>query len=430
MGRHVVVTGLGAISPIGLDAATLWQSLLAGRSGTKALSFAWLNRDEFRTHVGAPVEDFDLTARGFQAKDLKTLDPACWYALAATREALESAGFVLERPDDRKAFYRVAGVDPERVATVVGSGVGGLTSFESVHRQWSLHGTFKGMGWMKVGLSMLIPNAPAANVAIRFGLKGECKSIPTACAAGTMSLGDAYRLIAAGEADVAVAGGAEASLTDHDGLGLIGFDVLRVMSTRNDDGEHASRPFDRDRDGFVMGEGAGILVLEAEEHARARGARPLARVLSYGATCDAHSMMQPDPEGHMSQRAFELALRRADLPPDAVGYVNAHATGTVVGDRVEAGVIRRVFGSRQPAISATKSMTGHCIGASGALEAIACVKTLVEGVIHQTRNLDHVDEGCELDHVVGAPRRAAVEAALSASFAFGGHDCVLAFGRV
>lgn len=429
MRREVVVTGLGAVSPIGLDAPSLWSSLLAGRSGTKALTFDWLNKEEFRSWVGAPVEGFDLTTRGFLSKDLKTLDPACWYALSATKEALESAGFTLTRPTPKEAFYQVEGADADRIACVIGSGVGGLTSFETVHRQWTLHGTFKGTGWMKYGLPMLIPNAPTANVAIRFGLRGECKSTPTACAAGTMSIGEAYRLIAMDEADVAVAGGAEAVLTDLDGLGMIGFDVLRVMSMRNEDGAHASRPFDRGRDGFVLGEGAGVLVLESADHARARGAKVLARVLSYASTCDAHSMMQPDPAGTGVERAFEQALTRGGVDRREVGYVNAHATATPAGDKVEASVIQRVFGSSQPAVSATKSMTGHCIGASGGLEAIATVMTLSQGLIHQTQNLDDPDPECELDHVIGSPRKADVRVALSASFGFGGHDAVLVFAK-
>jgi 3-oxoacyl-[acyl-carrier-protein] synthase II len=246
-----------------------------------------------------------------------------------------------------------------------------------------------------------------------------------------MSIGDAFRLIRSGEADVAVAGGVDSVLTDLDGLGLRGFDMLRVMSARNEDGQHASRPFDRDRDGFVLGEGAAVLVLESREHARARGARPLAEVLSYAATCDAYSMMQPDPEGTMIVRALELAIERAGLRPSDVRYFNAHGTGTDAGDRVEAAAIRRVFGdsSSAPLVSATKSMTGHCIGASGAIEAVATVKSVAEGVIHQTQNLEHVGEGCELNHVRGEPLRTSVEAALSASYGFGGHDAILVFGR-
>ena len=428
--RRVVVTGLGAVTPIGLDAPSFWESCLKGRIGVRGLTYPWISEEEFRTRIGAPLEGFDLTQHGFQAKDLKTMDPACWYALGATREALLMAGFELVRDDERQSLYRIDGVDATRVATVIGSGVGGLTSFETVHRQWAVHGTFKATAWMRYGLPMLIPNAPTANVAIRFGLKGECSSAPTACAAGTMSIGDAYRIIASGEADVAVAGGAEAILTDHDGLGLRGFELLRVMSTRNDEPERSSRPFDTGRDGFVLGEGAGVLVLESADHAVGRGARPLAEMLAYATTCDAHSMMQPDPAGTMVQRAMELVLSRAGLAPSDVGYVNAHATSTQAGDKVEAAVLRRVFGSTPPAVSATKSMTGHCIGASGGIEAVATVRTLMDQTIHATQNLEDIDPECEADHVVGAPRQARVDVALSSSFGFGGHDAVLAFRRV
>ena len=427
--RRVVVTGLGCVSPLGPDVQSLAEGLVQGRSGVRLLTAPWMNRDELKTWIGAPVEGFDLTERGFTAKDVRAVDRASCLAIAAAQEALRSAGIPLRRLEDAETRFAPDGVDPERFATVVGSGVGGLSTFEACHEQWSHQHTFRGTGFLKMALPMLIPNAPAANVAIRFGLRGECSAAPTACAAGTMSIGDAWRLIVAGHADAAVAGGADGVLGDHDGLGMAGFNNLRVMSVRNDDPPGASRPFDRGRDGFVLGEGAAMLVLEEEEHAKARGAAVLARVLGYACTCDAHSMIQPDPEGRMVQRAFELALASSDLSPRDVGYVNAHATSTLAGDRVEASVIRRVFGGTQPAVSATKSMTGHCIGASGGIEAVATVLGLRNGLLHETLNLHDVDAGCELDHVVGAPRRADVRVALSASYGFGGHDAVIAFGK-
>ena len=429
--RSVVVTGLGAVSPIGRNVPEFWSSLLEGRSGTRVIERDWFDDDEFRTRVGAPVGPVDLSGLGFRERDLRLIDRAGHYAIAATGEALVHAGFELVREGGKALRYRVEGADPLRFATCVGSGVGGLTSFEQVHRIWVEEGTFKGRGFVKFGLPMLIPNAPTANVAITFGLNGECGSQPTACAAGTMALGDAFRWIRSGEADVAVAGGAECVLSDLDGLGLVGFDLLRVMSCRNDDGENASRPFDAERDGFVLGEGAGVLVLEERAHAEARGATILAEVLSYAATCDAHSMLQPHPEGAMVARAIRLALERAELQPSDVQHVNCHGTGTPAGDPIEARALREVFGdgSGAPLVSATKSMTGHCIGASGGLEAIATVLALREGRAHQTRNLERVDEGCELNHVRGAPAAADIEHALSASYGFGGHDAVLVLRR-
>jgi 3-oxoacyl-[acyl-carrier-protein] synthase II len=429
--RSVVVTGLGAVSPIGRGVDATWQSLLAGRTGTRRLEADWLDAEEFKTLVGAPVGPLDLEDLGFHAKDLRLMDRACHYAIAATAEALGSAGFELERAEGKAVRFRVGGVEPRRIATSVGSGVGGLSSFEMAHRQWTLEKTFKGKGFMKFGLPMLIPNAPAANVAITFGLQGECSSQPTACASGTMSIGDAFRWIRSGEADAAVAGGAECVLSDLDGLGLIGFDVLRVMSCRNDDGERASRPFDAQRDGFVLGEGAGVLVLEERGHAEARGADILAEVLSYAATCDAHSMLQPHPDGELVAHAIELALERAGLPAAEVQHVNCHGTGMPAGDPIEAAAIRRVFGdgSSAPLVAATKSMTGHCIGASGGLEAVATVLALKEGRVHQTQNLEEVAEGCELNHVRGEPAQALLEHALTASYGFGGHDAVLVLKR-
>jgi 3-oxoacyl-[acyl-carrier-protein] synthase II len=427
--RRVVVTGLGAITPLGLDAGATWSALLAGRSGVRPLQHPWMNREELKTWIGAPVLGFDLAQRGFHAKDLKTLDPASCLAIGATQEALSSAGFALRRTGDAETRFSVDGVEAERIACIIGSGVGGLATFEASHEQWSRQGTFRGTGFLKMALPMLIPNAPAANSAIRFGLRGECGSAPTACAAGTMSIGSAWRLVASGDADVAIAGGVDGVLTDHDGLGMAGFNNLRVMSVRNDEPERASRPFDRDRDGFVLGEGAAVLVLEEESHARARGATPLAAITGYACTCDAHSMLQPDPEGRMVQRAFELALRSAEVSAGDVGYVNAHATSTLAGDRAEAGVIRRVFGASQPAVSATKSMTGHCIGASGGIEALATVLSLRDGIVHQTLNLENVDSDCELDHVVGSPRRVDLRCAASASYGFGGHDAVVVMSR-
>jgi 3-oxoacyl-[acyl-carrier-protein] synthase II len=429
--RSVVITGLGAVSAIGLDRQSYWDSLVAGRTGTKRLSFDWMNPEEFVSQIGAPVEGFDLARRGFQARDLRLLDPACRFAIAAAMEAFEHAGIKLLRQDGKTVRFQPEAIDRDRVATFVGSGVGGLSSFEAVHSLWTLKGSFRGKGFAKYGLPMLIPNAPAANVAIALGLRGECNSAPTACAAGTMSIGGAFNAIASDQADVAVAGGAECVLSDLDGLGMIGFDNLRVMSDRNDDAAHASRPFDVERRGFVLGEGAGLLILEEEAHAKARGARILARLKGYASTADAHSMLQPDPAGAMVERAMRLALDRAGLTPAEIGYLNVHGTGTPAGDPVEAAAVRRVFGdsSAAPLVSATKSMTGHCIGASGGLEAIATVQALLEDRVHPTANLERVDEGCELNHVVGAAAEVKLQAAMSNSYGFGGHDAVLVFGR-
>jgi len=275
---------------------------------------------------------------------------------------------------------------------------------------------------------MCIPNASTAQVGIRHGFFGENKCISTACATGTMAIGDAARLIWSGDADVVVAGGSEALLADHDGLGLMGFDVLKCMSTRNDDGEHASRPFERERDGFVLGEGAGIVVLESEDHARARGAKGYCEIAAYASACDSYSMVQPDPDGRHMRRVIRRAIEQAGLSPADIDHVNAHGTATDAGDFVEAASLRDVFGtgSAAPIITGTKACTGHAISGSGGFETIATALAFRHGVIPPTANLDVVGPGCELNHVRGEALRRPIRAALKQSFGFGGHSAVLA----
>ena len=422
--HEVVVTGLGPVTSIGAGVEPFWEALLAGRSGARTVEFDWIQDRAFKSRVGAPVPDPDPAACGLTDREAQLLDPASRYALAAAAMAVEDAGLRAVAVDEKGRELRIEGVDPARAGAIVGTGIGGLCTLEKSHRVWVRGEPITGA--LRYSLPMLIPNALPAQVAIRYGLRGECKAVVAACASGTMALGDAYRLIRDGELDLAIAGGVEKTLSDVDGFGLLGFDLLRTLSTRNHEPERASRPFDADRDGFVLGEGAGLLVLEREEHARARGARIYARVAGYASTCDAHSMMQMEPSGDMMVRVMEQAILAAAVSKGDVGYVNAHGTSTRVNDVQEAKALHRVFGKRvlEVLVNSTKAMTGHAIGAAGGIEAIATVLSVARGVVHRCVNLDNPDPECDLalpreNHPVRA------SAALSNSFAFGGHNATL-----
>jgi 3-oxoacyl-[acyl-carrier-protein] synthase II len=419
------------VSPSGIGADAFWQSCLQARTGTRALEFAWLEGRQHRSRVGAPVGDIDLSPWGYRDADLPWLDRVSQYALAATAEALRGAGLTTRRRDDKSTAFDVEGVNPQRVATVIGSGMGGLSSLEAGHEVYQRTGGASGGKWTRYSLPRCIPNAPAAQVAIRHGFHGECKSLSTACAAGTMAVGDACRLVWQDQADVVVAGGAEALLSDHDGLGLMAFDALRCLSTSQPDVTRASRPFDRARDGFVLGEGAGILVIESADHARARGATILAEVLAYESGCSAFSMVQPDPSGEVTTMLMARALRSAGLEPADLGLVSAHATSTPAGDLVEAKAIRTALdGSVDDVlVTATKGVTGHAIAASGPLEIIASVLAMRDDLAPPTANLDDVDDGCELRHVRGAPQPLPRRAVLKSTHGFGGHDAAMVLAR-
>lgn len=425
--RRVAVTGVGPLSSIGIGRDAFWKAALEGRSGTRAVDCPWMDREMFTSHVGAPVQGFEPERFGIGARERRTLDPVTRFALAAARLALEDAGIPLRTENgrrDRAAFF-IEEIDARRVAVVVGTGMGGLETIEICHGQWSA--TRSRAGINRFSLPMLIPNAVPAQIAIHTGARGECKTMGTACAAGTMATGDAYRLIRDGEADLAIAGGVEATMSDHDGFALMGFDLLKTASLWRGDPASASRPFDRDRQGFVLSEGAGILILEELEHARARGAHVYAEIAGYHATCDAHSMLQLSPSGDEIVRVMTELLERGDTATRDVTYINAHGTGTEQNDPLETAALRRVFGSHADdlMVTGTKSMTGHAIAASGGLEAIATALTLDTGRVHPTINLDNPDPACDLDYVPWKSREARVEAALSCSYGFGGHNAAL-----
>ena len=429
LARTAWITGAGIVSPIGIGLEPFWKASLAGETGTRRLEYPWLQGRNFRTRIGAPVTGLDMGRWSYSDRDLRLLDPVCRFALAATAMALQSAGLGTREMEDGSGRLSLEGCDPERAAVVIGSSMGGLGALEASHSYYLSTGGNESAKWLRYGLPTCIVNAPSAQIARRHGLFGECKTISTACASGTMAIGDACRLIWTGAADVVIAGGTEALLSDHDGLGLFGFDVLRCMSTFDGDPARASRPFHARRDGFVLGEGAGIVVVESAAHAAARGVRPLAEIAAYETACDAWSMLQPEPSGRQIERMVRRALESAGLVAQDVDYVNAHGTGTPAGDRIESAALRRALGSAvdDVRVSSTKSMTGHAISASGAFEAITCSLALRDSALPPTANLDEVDPECDLHHVRGAAERRPVRVTLSTSYAFGGHDAVLVF---
>ena len=426
MKRHrVVITGIGVVSPIGVGREPFWEACLEGRSGATRLETPWVRDTGLATQIACTLEGFDPVAAGVPKKQVNLLDRTTWFTLASAGEALVDAGFTLVPNPDNRNQLLVEGADPRRLTTHIGSGIGGVNTLEATHAIWR---DAKSKNAVKrYTLPMLIPNAPAGQVAIRFGAKGECKAVCTACAAGTMALGDAWRLLSCGEADVAVAGGAEGFAADHDAYAMMGFDRLRTMSTRNDDPQHASRPFDKLRDGFVLGEGAAVLVLEREEHAQARGAKPYAFIDGYASNCDAGSMMQLDETGESIVALIRTALDSAGRDVSEVDHVNAHGTSTVLNDKTESLALRKLLGPRYESVSVTalKSMTGHAIGASGAMETAALALSIQRGVVTPTINYEVPDPECDVDLVANQPREQRPELAVKLSYGFGGHNACL-----
>ena len=401
---HVLITGIGAVTPVGDDAPSTWAALLAGVSGVGLLDDDWAA--DLPVRIAARVKTDP--AERLDRVEARTLDRAQRLALLAAREAWADAG----TPD----------VAPERLAVVVGSGIGGaLTLLEQAD-------VLREKGPRRVSphlVPMLMPNGPAATVGLALGAQAQVRATVSACASGADAIALALDLLRAGRADVVVAGGSEACIHP---LPLAGFAQMRALSPRHDDPQAASRPFDIDRDGFVMGEGAGIVVLETAEHAAARGARAYAELAGAGITADAHHVTAPEPTGAGAARAMRLALEDAGLSPRDIGYVNGHATSTPIGDIAEAQAIRSVIGDVP--VSATKSMTGHLLGAAGAVEAIVTALSVRDGRLHRTLNYDKPDERCDLDVVPEGARDVALTAALSNSFGFGGHNVALAIRKV
>jgi len=411
--RRIVVTGMGAVSPVGNDVASTWENVVAGRSGVGPITR--FDASQYRTTIAAEARAFD-PEQHFPARDARRMDPFAQFALVAAREALAEAGLSDE------AFAEGLG---ERTAVLVGSGIGGMTTItEQIRVLYD-----KGPGRVSPFLiPMILPESAASMVAIEHGLKGPNMAVTSACATGANAIGETASMIRNGRVDVGLAGGAEVGVIE---IALAGFCAMRALSTRNDDPEHASRPFDRDRDGFVIGEGAGILVLEELEHALARGARIHAELVGYGTTDDAYHITAPDPDGAGATRCMQLALASAGLAPEQIDYINAHGTSTALNDATETQAIKRVFGDyayRLP-VSSTKSVTGHLLGAAGALEAILTIRALETGILPPTMNLMHPDPDCDLDYVPNQARAVPIRTALSNSFGFGGHNVSLIFGH-
>lgn len=409
MERRVVITGLGAITPLGCTVETYWDNLKNGVCGIDYIRK--FDATDYKVKIGAEVKDFEPELY-VEKKELKRNDLFTIYAIAASVQAFKDSGMEMEKED--------AG----RVGVMIGSGIGGLMTLQDNIMKLTEKGPNR---VAPLFIPMAISNMAAGMVAVRLGAKGNCQNIVTACSSGTHSIGDAYRNIKHGYLDVCVAGGAEASICK---IGIAGFSNLQALST-NPDPKDACKPFDKARDGFVMGDGAGILVLEELEHAKARGAKIYAEIAGFGATCDAYHMTSPDPEGAGAAAAMKAAMEEAGITGEEVGYINAHGTSTHANDSGETKAIKLALGEAayHTPVSSTKSMTGHLLGAAGAIEAIACVKALEEGFIPPTINLKNPDEECDLDYVANVGRAADIQYVLSNSLGFGGHNGVLCFKK-
>ena len=409
MARRVVVTGLGAVSPVGNDIPTMWQNMLGGVNGIREIDR--FDTSDLKVHIAGLVRDF-APERYFEKREAKKLDLYCQYAIAAAQQAVDDSGIL-------------GTIDEERLGVYIGAGIGGLETF--VNNTVGLdHG-----GPRKVSpffIPMMIGNIATGNVAIRFKAKGVSLSVMSACASGTNSVGEAFHAVKDGYADAVIAGGAEAVVHR---LTIAGFQNMKALTT-NPDPDKASRPFDKDRDGFVMGEGAGVMVLEEYEHAKARGAKIYAEFAGYGNTCDAHHVTAPDPEGAGLRRAIEIAFAEAGVSDDAQIYINAHGTSTHLNDMTETMAIKNALGQKayDCNISSTKSMTGHMLGATGAIEAIAAVKALETGMIPPTIHLDEPDEGLDLNYTPNTAVRRDINVAASTNLGFGGHDACVVFKKV
>ena len=408
--KRIVVTGMGPVTPVGIGLEEFWSSLLAGKSGVGYTE--GFDTSQHDCKISAEIKNFNMRDY-IDARDARRMDRFCQFAVVAAKLALQNSGLCLENEDRT------------RIGVSVGTGVGGSQTWESQHKILLEKGPSR---VSPLFVPMMIANMASGQISIQLGLKGPNTSVTTACASGSHSIGDASEVIKRGAADVMLAGGAEASITS---LTTAGFSSAKALSMRNDDPEHASRPFDANRDGFVMGEGAAVLVVESLEHALARGARIYGEVVGYGLSADAYNMVAMSPDGEGGARCMEMALKNAGIGPLDIDYINAHGTSTGLGDIGETQAIKSVFGEHayKLAVSSTKSMTGHMLGAAGAVESIACIMAILNGIIPPTINYETPDPACDLDYVPNKPRKTKVTLALNNSFGFGGHNATLIFKK-
>jgi len=406
--RRVVITGIGVVSPVGNDLKTFWQSLKAGRSGIGRI--ASFDPEKFDCQIAGEARGYEPTPHYKTPKDVRRTDRYTQLAMGAAKMSLDDSGLDL------------AATDLDRTGVMIGSGVGGLATMETQVAQMQIKGPDRTSPFM---IPMMISNMASGFISMEHGLRGPNMAIVTACATANHCMGEAWRIIKFGDADVILAGGSEACVVP---VGIAGFAAMRALSVRNDAPERASRPFDKDRDGFVMGEGAGVIILEEYEHAKKRGAEIYCELAGYGLTADAYHMSAPSPGGEGAARCMAMAMKHAKLNPEEIDYINAHGTSTPVGDVCETKAMKRAFGEHAKkglAVSSTKSMTGHLLGAAGAIEMAACVMAMRDGVMPPTINLDNPDPECDLDYVPNVAREKKIKAAISNSFGFGGHNSSL-----
>ena len=404
--NRVVITGMGVVTPVGNNTSVFWENICNGKSGVDRITL--FDSSDFDSKIAGQIRDFDASMYLGQ-KDARRMDRFAQLAVASSKMALDDSGLDLDKENK------------DRIGVIIGSGIGGLKVIEDQHNILMKKGPSRVSPFL---IPMLIIDMASGQVAIQFGLKGPNFAIATACASGSHAIGEAFRIIQRGEADMMVAGGTETAITP---LGLAGFCKMKALSTRNEEPERASRPFDKDRDGFVMGEGAGILFLEDLDHAKKRGAVIYAELAGFGMTADAYHITSPSPEGEGAAQAMKLAMADASLNPEDINYINAHGTSTPFNDRCETKAIKAVFGryAKKIPVSSTKSMTGHLLGASGGVELVASVLSINHGIITPTINYENPDTECDLDYVPNIARKCKVRCAMSNSFGFGGHNSVL-----
>ena len=410
--RRIVVTGLGIISPVGNDIKTFWDSLVAGKSGAGPLTS--FDPSRFDSRIACEVKGFDISSYGFSSKDAKRMDRFVQFAVASTKQVFDDSGLNFDKADRTRA------------GVIIGSGIGGLDEIEKQHNIYLQKGPSRLSPFL---IPMLIVNEAAGQVAITFGIKGPNSCVATACASGSHAIGDAFRIIEHGDADMMIAGGTESCIVP---TGVGGFCALKALSMRNNDPQKASRPFDKERDGFVIAEGCGLVLLETLEHAKKRNAHIYAEMAGYGMSCDAYHITAPDPGGEGGAMAMQWALKDARLNPDDIDYINAHGTSTKLNDKIETISIKRVFGAhaKKVMVSSTKSMTGHPLGAAGGIEFAACCLAIKTGIVPPTINYEYPDPECDLDYVPNTSREVKnLEVCLSNSLGFGGHNATLIVKR-